>query len=79
MKTWLTVIAIKLGIVKLVCAHTSFGSLLKQRMDDLGLLSKDVARGIGCCTCSVLNNVRTGRGRLLNRIEKFLNAVEKQR
>lgn len=90
MRTWLTILSIKLGIVKLVCVESSIQSipsifqpaecaLLEKRMNDLGLFNKDLARALGCGTWAIWHNIKTGRGRMLNKIDRYIKQQEKKR
>ena len=79
MRTWLIILTIKLGIVKLICDPIPTGALLKFRMNNLGLYNKDIARGIGANTAAVYQNLRKGNGVLMDKIEKFINKAEKMR
>lgn len=85
MKTWLTVIAIKLGIVKLICAEPSYDSITRYRIDKLGLRFKDVAFALGTNATTVIDHIRKVeftkfKSQVLRmRINNYLTQQEKKR
>ncbi|MBX3008624.1 MAG: helix-turn-helix transcriptional regulator [Melioribacteraceae bacterium] len=77
MKMWLTIIAIRLGIVKIVLAYNKSSYAIKERMEKLGLTQKDIARALKCSTSCIHKNIKRGSGTYLNKIENYLAMQER--
>lgn len=78
MKTWLTIIAIRLGIVKIICPVPSYDSISRWRMKKLGIRFKDVARALRTNETSIIENLLE-RKILRKEINQFIKNAEAER
>ena len=85
MKYWLTILSIKLGIVKLICAEPSYDSITRYRMNKLGIRFKDIANTLKTSADTIIDhlgkvNLTQFKSQVLRiRINNYLTQQEKMR
>jgi hypothetical protein len=79
MRTWITILAIRLGFVKLICLEPSYDSITRYRMKKIGLRFKDLGRALKVGEDAIVKVVSTERKTLRSRIDRYLTKLEKKK
>jgi hypothetical protein len=79
MKTWLTIFAIKLGFIKLICPEPSYDSITRYRMKKSGIRFKDIARAFYTNEVTISENLLKGCKTWRIQIDRFIKKQEKKK